>query len=612
MEEMIKKQVQVNSFHGSHGYYITTNGDFIICDLGSDSIVLSKLESDCEKETENRNGEVPHATVIISHLHSDHIACFGELIEMHDSGKLILDEVYVPASVKDCAYIIDILNNHKDISVIELSGTVKEQLETLAMLEFCYGDVKEYKDFINETIKNNPKKYSKEKIKEAKDELLDEWVKGQLEETPKLTKTIKDRTKKELVNLFEMVKTAEENHIKISSSEIRTKQIGNVKIDLFKPSKQYAIDKFKTLAERNTLTKTLGIDVLLKYCSKEELSSLITNNEPYFNQEKIEEKLQDVSEKDAFMFKTGLHVMWYLQSKCSFNLKDEFFNDRDKLNRQIAGRLIAKYCNHEMNQENIITAVHDIDTSYLQPGDSELPEEILLYLAIKENPRIFPSEYISMIVPHHGSPTSGFFPLYKMFEEKSMLKYSERPVHITDNNEGDRKGYKNYTWLRENTIGKIRNSYFVNKDRLIYPFIEVERIGTFFKNLLPEEMFLKTENLDTWEKIEQEKRHQNELQEQKEKFFVNCINANMTKEQIKQVLQLDDEEYKRTLEKVSNNVFKEETKLKLKKTKESIKENQESQRELEKTYAQKLKEENEKIKDLEKGEISHEQNERGR
>ena len=580
MEEMIKKQVQVNSFHGNHGYYITTNGNFIICDLGSDSIVLSKLESDCEKETENRNGEVPHATVIISHLHSDHIACFGELIEMHDSGKLMLDEVYVPASVKDCAYIIDILNNHKDISVIELSGTVKEQLETLAMLEFCYGDIKEYKDFINETIKNNPKKYSKEKVKEAKDELLDKWVKGQLEETPKLTKTIKDRTKKELVNLFEMVKTAEENHIKISSSEIRTKQIGNVKIDLFKPSKQYAIDKFKTLAEENTLTETLGMDVLLKYCSKEELGSLITNNEPYFNQERIEEKLQAIPEKDAFMFKTGLHVMWYLQSKCSFNLKDEFLNDKDKLNRQIAGRLIAKYCNHEMNQENIITAVHDIDTSYLQPGDSELPEEILLYLAIKENPRIFPSEYISMIVPHHGSPTSGFFPLYKMFEEKTTLKYNEKPVHITDSNERDKKGYKNYTWLRENAMGKIRNSYFANKEGLIHPFIEIERIGTFFKNLLPEEMFLKTKNLNIWGKFEQEKRYRLFEQEKEYKQFEMFKNDGLDKNIILKYLSIDEKQYQMLEEKYNKNIKNEKFEAK--------------------TYNQKLSEEEEKIKVLDK------------
>ena len=541
---------------------------------------MSKLESDCEKETENRNGEVPHATVIISHLHSDHIACFGELIEMHDGGKLMLDEVYVPASVKDCTYIIDILNNHKDISVIELSGTVKEQLETLVMLEFCYGDVKEYKDFINETIKNNPKKYSKEKVKEAKDELLDKWVKGQLEETPKLTKTIKDRTKKELVNLFEMVKTAEENHIKISSSEIRTKQIGNVKIDLFKPSKQYAIDKFKTLAEENTLTETLGIDVLLKHCSKEELGSLITNNEPYFNQERIEEKLQDIPEKDAFMFKTGIHVMWYLQSKCSFNLKDEFLNDRDKLNRQIAGRLIAKYCNHEMNQENIITAVLDIDTSYLQPGDSELPEEILLYLAIKENPRIFPSEYISMIVPHHGSPTSGFFPLYKMFEEKTTLKYNEKPVHITDSNERDRKGYKNYTWLRESAISKIRNSYFASKERLIHPFIEIERIGTFFKNLLPEEIFLKTENLNTWGKFEQEKRYRLFEQEKEYKQFEMFKNDGLDKNIILKYLSIDEKQYQVLEEKYNKNIKNKKFEAK--------------------TYNQKLSEEEEKIKVLDK------------
>ena len=598
--DTIKEYIQKNTMHGAHEYFELLNGNFIVCDLGNRNITLKELKEASERVKKEKN-IIPHATTIISHLHTDHIDCFEELIKLHNEKILVQDAIYVPGSVKDCSYILELLKNNKEISIKELTGSKEEQLEIIAMMDFCYGTDTDYKNVIKKLIKESSYEFLKKDIKDAKDKVFERWASENIVNDPTQNKTITERTKDNLKKLFEVIASAEKSGIKVSSTETYFhEQIYGVDVAFLRPSNDEIRKTFDKWTKEGILCQDIGIKTFFKYCYQEDIekinktstSSLIGKGKPFFNRENIEKRLKEVPKTEEFMFLVGLHVTSYLINHCNFNIKEEFFSNEKALEGQVARALIGKFCNHEMNQENIYCVVGDEYGVYAQPGDCEMVQEIYLYLSYKYNEKFadFPLAYRSMLKPHHGSPTSFFFPLHKLIEQKSLTRFSEKPLYINDCTERDEDNYSIFSWLRQKVFD-LKDSYFRTPNELIVPYITFYNENGVIKNNYPELLF--DNKLLSYKKEDVIKKWENKNSKEQEKElkqFEKMKLKNFSKEDIVDIMDINEKRYQE-LESEYNKNTKDIINEKNGKSKKQLKDKT-------KTIGEKLAEEEHKCQEL--------------
>ena len=374
-----------------------------------------------------------------------------------------------------------------------------------------------------------------------------------------------------------------------------------------RPSNDEIRKTFDKWTKDRILCQDIGIKTFFKYCYPKDIKkinktstlSLIGKGKPFFNRENIEKRLKEIPKTEEFMFLVGLHVTSYLINHCNFNIKEEFFSNEKALEGQVARALIGKFCNHEMNQENIYCVVGDEYGAYAQPGDCEMVQEIYLYLSYKYNEKFadFPLAYRAMLKPHHGSPTSFFFPLHKLIEQKSLTRFSEKPLYINDCTERDEDNYSVFSWLRQKVFD-LEDSYFRTPNELIVPYITFYNENGVIKNNYPELLF--DNKLLNYKKEDVAKKWENKnSKEQKKEYkqFEKMKLKNFSKEDIVDIMDINEKHYQE-LESEYNKNIKDIINEMNKKSEKQLKGKNKNNTEKTKTIGEKLIEEKYKYQEL--------------